>query len=120
MPSGALPDADPPAGPADLERAGPGPARIAVRQRHLLVRPVVAEDEDSLTADVAMRIKDARELTAPGVLLTMPMVLLIGKALGWWNVASLVLGLGGGITLHMVRARSAPVGAAARQAVSAQ
>ena len=38
---------------------------VAVRIRHLLTRPVVADDEESLTADLVMRIEDAREATAP-------------------------------------------------------
>ena len=45
---------------------------VALQLRDLLTRPVVAEDEVSLTADVIMRIEDARELTAPTVPWALP------------------------------------------------
>ncbi|MFD1546607.1 hypothetical protein [Nonomuraea guangzhouensis] len=64
--------------------------------RELLARPVVAEDEVSLTADVIMRVEDARASTEPSVLWSLPMVLVFGSAPGWWNAAALgfvVLGL---------------------------
>ena len=50
----------------------------ALQLRQLLARPVVAEDEVSLTADVIMRVEDAREITTPTVLWSLPVVLLFG------------------------------------------
>ncbi|MEV1247612.1 hypothetical protein ACIBO2_53835 [Nonomuraea sp. NPDC050022] len=76
---------------------------LALQLRELLARPVVAEDEVSLTADVIMRIEDARDSNAPSVLLGLPVVLLSGAAPGWWTAASLgfmVLGLAAIIAAH--------------------
>ena len=40
---------------------------MVVQLRHVLTHPVVADDEVSLTADVIMRVEDAREVAAPTV-----------------------------------------------------
>jgi hypothetical protein len=95
-------------------------AGIAVRIRHLLTRPVVAEDVESLTADVVMRIEDAREASAPTVLWSLPMVVLFGTAPAWWNVASLALVAGGLVALVAIQMRTPGVGAAARRAMATQ
>lgn len=92
-------------------------AGIVVQVRDVLARPVVAEDEESLTADIVMRVEDARERTTPMVLWSLPTVLLFGDELGWWNAASIVLVLGAGFTLAWVQARGAPAVAVARQAM---
>ncbi|WP_336216890.1 hypothetical protein [Nonomuraea sp. LPB2021202275-12-8] len=96
-----------------------GATAITVMQlRHLLRRPVVAEDEESLTADVIMRVEDARDLTTPSVQWSLPMVLLFGTAPGWWSAASvayLILGLVACVALHARTPSSATV---ARQAMS--
>ena len=63
-------------------------AIFAVQLRHLLRRPVVAEDEESLTADVIMRVEDARDRVMPSMLLSLPIVLLFGTAPGWWGAAA--------------------------------
>ncbi|GAA4586171.1 hypothetical protein GCM10023194_31590 [Planotetraspora phitsanulokensis] len=79
-------------------------AGSVLQLRDLLARPVVAEDEVSLTADVIMRIEDARESTMPAVLWSLPVVLLLGTAPGWWNAASIgfvLLGLGAYIAVHV-------------------
>ncbi|MBT2226325.1 hypothetical protein [Nonomuraea sp. NEAU-A123] len=76
----------------------------ALQVRELLARPVVAEDEVSLTADVIMRVEDARESTTPGTLWSLPMVLLFGSAPDWWNAASigfLLLGLAAYIAVQV-------------------
>ncbi|MEU8265575.1 hypothetical protein AB0B89_00290 [Sphaerisporangium sp. NPDC049002] len=89
-----------------------GTAISAMQLRHLLRRPVVAEDEESLTADVIMRVEDARELTTPSVQWTLPMVLLFGTAPGWWSaaaVAYLLLGVGATIALQARTPSSATV-----------
>jgi uncharacterized integral membrane protein len=93
-------------------------AIFALQLRHLLRHPVVAEDEESLTADVIMRVEDARVLATPNVQWALPMVLLFGTAPGWWSAASvayLVLGLVAFIVLNTRTPSSATV---ARQAMS--
>ncbi|GAA3427874.1 hypothetical protein GCM10018953_50570 [Streptosporangium nondiastaticum] len=93
-------------------------AIFALQLRHLLRHPVVAEDEESLTADVIMRVEDARVLATPNVQWSLPMVLLFGTAPGWWSAASvayLILGLASFIALHTRTPSSATV---ARQAMS--
>ncbi|GAA3132484.1 hypothetical protein [Streptosporangium carneum] len=84
----------------------------AVQLRHLLRHPVVAQDEESLTADVIMRVEDARELTTPSVQWSLPMVLLFGTAPGWWGaaaVANVVLGMVACIALRFRTPSSATV-----------
>jgi hypothetical protein len=91
----------------------------AVQMRHLLVRPVVAEDETSLTADVVMRIEDARDGSVPAVLWSLPVVLLVGTAPGWWAVAAFTFLFAGVIGLGVVSAKTPCVGAMARRVVGA-
>jgi hypothetical protein len=95
-------------------------AGSVLQLRHLLARPALAEDEDSLTADIIMRVEDARELAMPGVVYSLPVVLLFGNVLGWWNAAAIILVLVATVTLSIIHARTASVAAAARQAVSAR
>jgi hypothetical protein len=93
-------------------------AITALQLRHLIRCPVVAEDEESLTADVVMRVEDARELVTPNVQWSLPMVLLFGTAPGWWGAAAiayLLLGLAALIALH---ARTPSSAAVARRVVS--
>jgi len=92
----------------------------ALQLRDLLARPVVAEDEVSLTADVIMRVEDARELTAPGVPWALPLVLLFGTAPGWWNAAALIVVVAGLVTLVVINKRTPPSVTVARQAMSAR
>ncbi|MFF3444444.1 hypothetical protein [Streptosporangium sp. NPDC002721] len=78
-------------------------AITAMQLHHLLRRPVVAQDEESLTADVIMRVEDARELSVPSAQWSLPMVLLFGTAPGWWSVgavAYLLLGLAAFVVLQ--------------------
>ncbi|MEU7898613.1 hypothetical protein AB0B45_37860 [Nonomuraea sp. NPDC049152] len=92
-------------------------AITAMQLRHLLRFPVVAEDEESLTADVIMRVEDARELTTPNVQWSLPVVL-FGTAPGWWSAASvayLILGLVACVALH---ARTPSCATVARRAMS--
>ncbi|MCA2224743.1 hypothetical protein [Nonomuraea aurantiaca] len=90
---------------------------VALQLRELLARPVVAEDEVSLTADVIMRIEDARDGNAPSVLLGLPVVLLLGSAPGWWNVASLGFMLLGLAAVIAVQARTPSCADTARHVV---
>ncbi|MFC6087376.1 hypothetical protein [Sphaerisporangium aureirubrum] len=94
-------------------------AGVALQLRDLLARPVVAEDEVSLTADVIMRVEDARELTAPGVPWALPVVLIFGTAPVWWNAASIALVFLGLVALHLIQARTPPSVTMARRAMSA-
>jgi hypothetical protein len=91
-----------------------------LRLRHVLARPVVAEDEASLTADVIMRVEDARELTSPAVLWSLPVVLLFGSAPGWWNAASLAVVILGLVALVAIHARAPRCATTARAAMSAR
>ncbi|MEU6431835.1 hypothetical protein ABZ860_38550 [Microbispora sp. NPDC046973] len=87
-------------------------AITAMQLRHLLRRPVVAEDEESLTADVIMRVEDARDLTTPSVQWSLPMVLLFGTAPGWLSaaaVANVVLGMVACVALRVRTPSSATV-----------
>lgn len=86
----------------------------ALQLRELLARPVVAEDEVSLTADVIMRVEDARESTTPSVVWSLPVVLLFGSAPGWWNAASLGFVVLGMAALIAVQARTPCAAAMAR------
>ncbi|MEZ7124323.1 hypothetical protein ACBR40_03215 [Nonomuraea sp. AD125B] len=96
-----------------------GVGAVALLQvRDLLARPVVAEDELSLTADVIMRIEDARESTSPGTVWCLPMVLLFGTAPGWWRAASLSLVLLGLAALVVIQTRTPDSAAMARRIVS--
>ncbi|WP_329430122.1 hypothetical protein OG339_18370 [Streptosporangium sp. NBC_01495] len=92
-------------------------AITTMQLRHLLRFPVVAEDEESLTADVIMRVEDARELTTPNVQWSLPVVL-FGTAPGWWNaaaVAYIVLSLAACVALH---ARTPSCATVAQRAMS--
>lgn len=92
----------------------------ALQLRELLARPVVAEDEVSLTADVVMHIEDVRESAAPTTLCSLPMVLLFGSAPGWWNAACLgflVLGMAAYVAVHVRAPRAAAI---ARNVVGAR
>jgi hypothetical protein len=85
----------------------------------LVTRPVVAEDETSLTADLVMRIEDARELIVPTAVWSLPVVLLFGTEIGWWMPASLIPMVVGAVGLHLVCARTPSSVAQARLAVGA-
>jgi hypothetical protein len=92
-------------------------AVAAVQMRHLLTRPVVADDATSLTADVVMRIEDARDTSAPSVLFALPVVLLFGQAPAWWGAVAMVFLVVGTISLVVVQVKTPRSGAMARQVV---
>lgn len=60
---------------------------ILVQLHHVLTRPVVADDELSLDADLVMRVEDARAAAAPALLWAMPVSSVIDSDLGWWIYA---------------------------------
>lgn len=62
---------------------------MLVQLRHVLTRPVVADDELALEADLVMRAQDARDAATPALLYGMPFSV-IDTDLGWWNDAWLV------------------------------
>ncbi|WP_310740525.1 hypothetical protein [Microbispora sp. H10885] len=93
-------------------------AITAVQLRHLLRRPVVAEDEESLTADVIMRVEDARDLTTPSVQWSLPMVLLFGTAPGWWSAAAVANVIVGMVVCVALRVRTPSSATVARRVTS--
>ncbi|MFI7446442.1 hypothetical protein ACIBQX_02980 [Nonomuraea sp. NPDC049714] len=95
-------------------------AGLVLRLRDVLLRPIVAEDETSLMADVVMRVEDARDLNRTTVAWVLPMVLLFGSAPGWWNVAALGLMVLWLVALFLVPARTPPIATVARQAMDAR
>ncbi|MCQ0017353.1 hypothetical protein [Actinomadura madurae] len=54
-----------------ISLAGVG-AGLLAQLRHVLASPAVAEDEASLTADVIMRVEDARALVTPSLVWSLP------------------------------------------------
>jgi len=97
--------------------AGAG-AGILMQLRQVLATPAVAENEASLTADVIMRVEDARGLVTPSLVWSLPAIFLYGESLGWWNAVSLALVVVGAIALCLIQIRTTGVGAAARQAMA--
>ncbi|MGX7674190.1 hypothetical protein [Plantactinospora sp. DSM 117369] len=92
-----------------------------VQLRHILTHPVVADDEVSLTADVIMRVEDARNVAAPTVVWCLPVVSgVFDTALGWWNAAWPVFIVLGVITLALINAWTARSGMVGRHAMSAR
>ncbi|TDD64702.1 hypothetical protein [Actinomadura rubrisoli] len=91
---------------------------MIVQLRHILTHPVVADDEVSLTADVIMRVEDAREVATPTVVWCLPVASVFDTALGWWNAAWLVFVALGAITLALIVARTARSSTVARHATS--
>ena len=95
---------------------------IVVQLRHVLTHPVVADDEVSLTADVIMRVEDARVGAVPNAVWSvwsLPVVSVFSTAFGWWNaawIAFIVLSVAAQALIEARTARSAMV---ARQVTSA-
>jgi flagellar biosynthesis protein FliQ len=97
--------------------AGAG-AGIIMQLRQVLASPAVAQDEASLTADVIMRVEDARGLVTPSLVWSLPAIFLYGESLGWWNAVSLALVVAGAIALCLIEVRATGVGTAARRAMA--
>ncbi|MEV0133789.1 hypothetical protein AB0H83_35655 [Dactylosporangium sp. NPDC050688] len=92
---------------------------MAVQLRHVLTHPTVADDEASLTADVAMRVEDARAVATPSVVWCLPVVSVFSTTAGWWNAAWLVFTVLGVAALALISARTAGTGTVARHATNA-
>jgi hypothetical protein len=95
-------------------------AGLIMQLSQVLASPAVADDEASLTADVIMRIDDARALVTPALVWSLPPIFLYGASLGWWNVVSLALVVVGGIAFSVIQLRSKDIGTAARRARAAR
>ncbi|MGW4942529.1 hypothetical protein ACWEOZ_13210 [Actinoplanes sp. NPDC004185] len=95
--------------------AGAGTGTV-LQLRPVLASPAVAEDEASLTADVVMRVEDARTLVTPSLVWSLPAIFLYGDSLDWWNAVSLALIVAGAIALYLIQARATGVGTAAPRA----
>ncbi|MDG4798328.1 hypothetical protein [Micromonospora sp. WMMD1082] len=91
---------------------------MVVQLRHVLTHPVVADDEVSLTADVIMRVEDARDVAVPTVVWSLPVVSVFSTALGWWNAAWLAFIVLSVIALALINARTARSGVVARHATN--
>jgi hypothetical protein len=100
-----------------ISLAGAG-AGVIMQLRQVLASPAVAEDEASLTADVIMRVEDARALVTPSLVWSLPAIFLYGDSLGWWNAVSLALVVAGAIALGLIQARTTGVETAARRAMA--
>jgi hypothetical protein len=93
-------------------------AGVVMQLRQVLASPAVAEDEASLTADVIMRVEDARALVTPSLVWILPALFLYGESIGWWNAVSMALVVAGVIALFLIHMRSAGVATAARRAMA--
>ncbi|MFI0453951.1 hypothetical protein [Actinomadura sp. 6N118] len=98
-----------------LAAAGAG---TIMQLRQVLASPAVADDEASLTADVIMRVEDARALVTPSLVWSLPAISLYGESLGWWNAVSVALVVAGVIALWLIHTRSGDVATAARRAMA--
>jgi hypothetical protein len=91
-------------------------AATVVQLHHIVTHPVVADDEASLTADVIMRVEDAREVAVPTVVWSLPVVSVIATVPGWWTaVWGAFIGLGV-VALALINRRTASSAAVARNA----
>ncbi|MDX2849213.1 hypothetical protein PV342_12240 [Streptomyces sp. PA03-3a] len=93
---------------------------MVVQLRHVLTHPVVADDEASLTADVIMRVEDAREVATPSVVWSLPVVSVFETALGWWNAAWLGFIVLSVVAFALITARTPQSGTVARHATGAR
>ncbi|MCO1654018.1 hypothetical protein [Pseudonocardia humida] len=91
---------------------------MLLQLRHVLTHPAVADDEVSLTVDVLMRVEDARDVTVPTVVWSLPVVSVFATAPGWWTTAWLVFIALSVVALALIMARTAPSAVVARHATS--
>ncbi|MGH3310471.1 MAG: hypothetical protein ACRDP3_07765 [Streptomyces sp.] len=93
---------------------------MVVQLRHILTHPVVADDEVSLTADVIMRVEDARDATTPTVVWCLPVASVLDAAPGWWITAWIVFVALGAVTLALITVWTARNGTVARHVANAR
>ena len=97
-------------------------AGVVVQLRHLLTYPVVADDQASLTADVIMRVEDARVGAVPTAVWSvwsLPVVSVFGTAFGWWRAAWRAFIVLSVIAQALIEARTTRSVMVARRVVSA-
>jgi hypothetical protein len=95
---------------------------IVVQLRHVLTHPVVADDEVSLTADVIMRVEDARVGAVPTAVWSvwsLPVVSVFSTAFGWWNAAWIAFIVLSVVVQALIEARTARIAMVARHVMSA-
>lgn len=95
---------------------------VVVQLRHVLTHPIVADDEVSLTADVIMRVEDARFGAAPTAVWsvwTLPVVSVFSTAFGWWNAAWIAFIVLSVIALALIETRTERSATVARHVLSA-
>lgn len=95
---------------------------VVVQLRHVLTHPVVADDEASLTADVIMRVEDARVGAVPTSVWSvwsLPVVSVFSTGLGWWNAAWLAFIVLSVVAQALIEARTERIAAVARHVMSA-
>ncbi|KOX21792.1 hypothetical protein ADK67_26015 [Saccharothrix sp. NRRL B-16348] len=95
---------------------------VVVQLRHILTHPVVADDEASLTADVILRVEDARVGAAPTAVWSvwsLPVVSVFSTTVGWWNAAWLAFIVLSVVALALIEARTARSATVARHVMSA-
>jgi hypothetical protein len=95
---------------------------IVVQLRHVLTHPAVADDEASLTADVIMRVEDARVGAVPTAVWSvwsLPVVSVFSTAFGWWNAAWLAFIVLSVIAQALIEARTERTATVARHVMSA-
>ncbi|MDI1464734.1 hypothetical protein QEZ54_27565 [Catellatospora sp. KI3] len=93
-------------------------AGLLLQLRQVLASPAVAQDEASLTADVIMRVEDARALVTPSLVWSLPPIFLYGESLGWWNAAAVALVVAGVAAFALIQFRAPRPASAARQAMA--
>jgi hypothetical protein len=90
-----------------------------VQLRHVLTRPIVADDEVSLTADVIMRVEDARDVAMPNAVWSLPVVSVFSTTFGWLNAAWIIFIILSIVALALIDRRTVRSGTVARQVTSA-
>ncbi|WP_328473608.1 hypothetical protein OHA21_12955 [Actinoplanes sp. NBC_00393] len=92
---------------------------MIIQLRHALTYPAVADDQVSLAADVVIRVEDARDMTVPSVVWSLPVTSVFAAAPGWWNAAWMVFIALSAVALALITWRTPRPGAVARQVTNA-
>jgi L-cystine uptake protein TcyP (sodium:dicarboxylate symporter family) len=92
---------------------------MIVQLRHALTYPAVADDQVSLAADVIIRVEDARDMTVPSVVWSLPVTSVFAAAPGWWNGAWIAFIALSAVALGLITWRTPRPGAVARQVTNA-
>ncbi|MDP9793263.1 hypothetical protein J2S43_001775 [Catenuloplanes nepalensis] len=95
-------------------------AGTVVQLRHVLTHSVVADDEDSLRADLLMRVEDAREVALPTAVWSLPVVSVFDTGLDPWNTGWLVFIVLSVIAIALITVRDGRNALAARRGTGAR